>query len=162
MIDFINRFWKFQKIPCDGMLTKWKFIDFNPEKGKSFYADILNYDQARDRITWMGSNLVVSNGQHGWQTFNVPSDQQIRVEKDWRIAIHYAEIDDDLAVVPATENSIGGQITTGFQVLIDHSEAISFAEIGKEVDVSITGMLSGLNIAIGTPFRTPALSAIIE
>ena len=145
-------------------MTKWKFVDYQPEKGKTFFADIIRYDDARDRVKNIGRNEVVSNGKAGWQTFEVPKAKQIKVEKGWAIAIHYEELDEDLAVVPTTTDTGKGidMVATGFEIMVDDSEINNLARVGQEPDVNIKGVLGALNIKMGQTFRTPALAAIIE
>ena len=129
-----------------------------------FYVDIVKYNETTDHLTWIGFNKVISNGQIGWQTFEVPVEEQIIVEPNWSIAIHYDENDDDYAVIPTTSDTGDGidKIPLGFEIMLNHEEISSLTPVGVENKAKISEALDELDLRLGNVFRTPALAVVIE
>ena len=129
-------------------------MDYQPKQGKVVYLSVVKHDSNTDKVNLVRANQVVTNGQSGWQTFEVPEAEQIRVERGWKIGFHYPKINDSEAVIPTTSD--GDNIASGFALHLTHSNVISLKEIGVKTQ------FDALIIKLGFPFQTPALIATIE
>lgn len=145
-------------------MTQWKFIDATATADKEFYISVVKIDYVRERITWISSNTVVTNGDRGWQTYDVPEDEQMTVEKGYVVVVHYESInDEDNAVIPRTAQIGDGikEISLGFEVPIDQVEIGGVAKPGVEIPGNIRTLLKSIGIEPFQKFRTPALAGTV-
>ena len=110
----------------------------------------------------MGFNAVKTSGEAGWVTYDVPKEEQLKVEKGWLVGMHYDDLNADGVVPHRSEEDEKLALNSGFGVLVDHEELSRIAQLGEPSQIPIMQALKQLQIELKGKWRTPAVAAKIE
>ena len=172
-------------MPCDGKLTKWRFLD----KGKAgtkfvvgviyfeddyvwffyFLSKILysNYVLVFFKLYVVGYNQLESSGSGDWVEFNVPKDQQLQVRPGMFIAIAPESISDDPVIPMISRDKIQTKgiampLSDFIHGPIDYQQLALMVEVGEAFPLPISSILETAHLSPEKLAYWPAIQAVVE